>query len=60
MRRYPGGRIVLIDTGACYGGQLTAYCPETGATVQVDGETRGMALHPALQDSLATSHLPLR
>ncbi|MFM7267260.1 MAG: metallophosphoesterase [Cyanobium sp.] len=36
-----GGRIVLIDTGACYGGVLTAYCPETTATVQVEG------LHPA-------------
>jgi serine/threonine protein phosphatase 1 len=31
------GRIVLIDTGACYGGRLTAYCPETGRVVQVDG-----------------------
>ena len=29
--------IVLIDTGACYGGQLTAYCPETGRTEKVDG-----------------------
>jgi serine/threonine protein phosphatase 1 len=55
-----GGRIVLIDTGACYGGQLTAYCPETGATVQVDGETRGMALHPALQPSIATPLQHLR
>ncbi len=41
-------QIVLIDTGACYGGQLTAYCPETGATVQVDGGTSGRQLHPAL------------
>ncbi|MEI7951943.1 MAG: metallophosphoesterase [Synechococcaceae cyanobacterium ELA182] len=32
-----GGRIVLIDTGACYGGQLTAYCPETNSTRKVDG-----------------------
>ena len=31
------GKIVLIDTGACYGGQLTAYCPETGAHQQVAG-----------------------
>lgn len=23
------GSIVLLDTGACYGGDLTAYCPET-------------------------------
>ena len=29
--------IVLIDTGACYGGQLTAYCPETDRTEKVDG-----------------------
>jgi len=29
--------IVLIDTGACYGGQLTAYCPETNSTRKVDG-----------------------
>ncbi|MCX5948383.1 MAG: metallophosphoesterase [Cyanobacteria bacterium] len=55
-----GGRIVLIDTGACYGGPLTAYCPETGATMQVDGETRGMALLTALQPSLATSRQHLR
>jgi serine/threonine protein phosphatase 1 len=33
------GAIVLIDTGACYGGQLTAFCPETGLTVSVPGET---------------------
>ncbi len=31
------GRIVLIDTGACYGGQLTAYCPQTGQVVSVEG-----------------------
>ncbi|MEB3265057.1 MAG: metallophosphoesterase [Cyanobacteriota bacterium] len=29
--------IRLIDTGACYGGQLTAYCPETGERLQVPG-----------------------
>ncbi len=29
--------IVLIDTGACYGGPLTAYCPETGQQQQVAG-----------------------
>jgi serine/threonine protein phosphatase 1 len=32
-----GESIVLIDTGACYGGQLTAYCPETDRTEKVDG-----------------------
>jgi serine/threonine protein phosphatase 1 len=31
------GHVVLIDTGACYGGQLTAYCPETGAIHSVQG-----------------------
>ncbi|MEI8250577.1 MAG: metallophosphoesterase [Synechococcus sp. ELA057] len=31
------GRITLIDTGACYGGPLTAYCPETGLWEQVPG-----------------------
>ena len=31
------GRITLIDTGACYGGPLTAYCPETGLMEQVPG-----------------------
>ena len=30
-------RIVLIDTGAVYGGLLSAYCPETDAVVQVHG-----------------------
>ncbi|ABI46386.1 metallophosphoesterase [Synechococcus sp. CC9311] len=31
------GRIVMVDTGAVYGGQLSAYCPETEAVVQVEG-----------------------
>jgi len=31
------GSIVQIDTGACYGGMLSAYCPETGAVRQVAG-----------------------
>ena len=31
------GQIVIIDTGAVYGGQLTAFCPETEAVVQVNG-----------------------
>jgi len=30
-------RIVLIDTGACFGGKLTAYCPETAEHRQVNG-----------------------
>ena len=36
VKRLPNG-IVMVDTGACYGGQLTAYCPETAATVSVPG-----------------------
>jgi serine/threonine protein phosphatase 1 len=31
------GRVVLIDTGACYGGQLSAYCPETGEVRHTPG-----------------------
>jgi serine/threonine protein phosphatase 1 len=31
------GRIVMVDTGAVYGGKLSAYCPETAAVVQVEG-----------------------
>ena len=30
--------IVMIDTGACYGGMLSAYCPESDGVVQVQGE----------------------
>lgn len=29
--------IVLIDTGAVYGGKLSAYCPETDQVIQVEG-----------------------
>ncbi len=32
------GQIVMIDTGAVYGGLLTAFCPETRALVQVTGQ----------------------
>ncbi|MEB3351977.1 MAG: metallophosphoesterase [Cyanobacteriota bacterium] len=39
-------RIRLIDTGACYGGPLTAYCPETGAVVQVRGPLPAAAADP--------------
>jgi serine/threonine protein phosphatase 1 len=34
-----GRHIVQIDTGACYGGLLSAYCPETGDVEQVPGLT---------------------
>ncbi len=52
------GSIVLLDTGACYGGDLTAYCPETRETRQVSGRagagspmaapSPGAAMSPAL------------
>lgn len=31
------GSIVMVDTGACYGGELSAYCPETGEVRHVAG-----------------------
>ena len=34
------GQIVLVDTGACYGGRLSAYCPETGEVISVRGDRR--------------------
>ncbi len=37
------GQIVMVDTGAVYGGQLSAYCPETEAVVQVRGIQEGAA-----------------
>jgi len=37
-------RIVLVDTGAVYGGLLSAYCPETDAVVQVQGSGDGCLL----------------
>ena len=30
-------QILVIDTGACYGGRLTAYCPESGDLLSVAG-----------------------
>ena len=31
------GQIVMVDTGACYGGELSAYCPETGLVTTSPG-----------------------
>ena len=46
------GQIVLIDTGAVYGGRLTAYCPETDAVVQVQNPDPGGAIRTqAVADS---------
>jgi len=47
-------RIVMVDTGAAYGGQLSAYCPETEAVVQVEGIQQATAntqnrIAPSLQ-----------
>lgn len=43
--------IVLIDTGAVYGGKLSAYCPETDQVIQVQGledPQKTINDHPAL------------
>ena len=40
------GAIVMIDTGAVYGGQLTAFCPETDAVVQVQGLVESATMGP--------------
>lgn len=37
--------IVLVDTGAVYGGPLSAFCPETDAVVQVHGADAAAALN---------------
>lgn len=42
-------RIVLIDTGACFGGTLTAYCPETAEQRQVRGVSQ-----PGISRAMAT------
>ncbi|MEX1317296.1 MAG: metallophosphoesterase [Synechococcaceae cyanobacterium] len=56
IRRQGHGAIVLVDTGACYGGELSAYCPETGAEVQVPGPLPRLppALPPAMRAQLAS------
>ncbi len=54
------GQIVLIDTGACYGGHLSAYCPETGEVRQTPGlrtwgsvEFEAIAARAALRERVA-------
>lgn len=42
------GQIVMVDTGAVYGGKLSAYCPETEAIVQVEGLQDGTTVPPTL------------
>lgn len=50
--------IVFVDTGACYGGELTAYCPETAAVVRVPGPRPALppALPAALRAQLQSLH----
>ncbi len=38
--------IVMVDTAASYGGELSAYCPETRACVSVPGLTPRSRAHP--------------
>ncbi|WP_114991376.1 metallophosphoesterase [Synechococcus sp. UW179A] len=47
------GQIVMIDTGAVYGGLLTAFCPETEAVVQVIGQPSDKAVPPASHELIA-------
>jgi serine/threonine protein phosphatase 1 len=42
------GQIVMIDTGACYGGRLTAYCPENRRMIAVPGPRQRLGPDPAL------------
>ena len=54
-----GDAIVLIDTGACYGGELTAYCPETRRSVAVPALLPTFASFPSVFPRAAGSAPPL-
>ena len=54
------GSIVLIDTGACYGGTLTAYCPETGEIRGVPAANRPRAGQISATPASITWPQPLR
>ena len=43
--------IVMVDTGACYGGDLSAYCPDTRAVIAVPG-LRGSAASLSLAPTI--------
>lgn len=52
--------IVMVDTGACYGGDLSAYCPETRAVIAVPG-LRGSAATLSLAPTIpATVPVPVQ
>ncbi len=42
------GQVALIDTAACYGGHLTAYCAETRQVRRVPGLSRRPGASPVL------------
>ena len=49
--------IVMVDTGACYGGDLSAYCPETQAVVAVPGLRADQASSlPGFSPPLSLAH----
>ena len=57
--------IVMVDTGACYGGELSAYCPETQAVVSVASlrtdlaqPLPGLRGGPALDSSTTSTAAP--
>ena len=49
------GHIVMVDTGACYGGELSAYCPETASVQQVPGLRPWTASMPLLPQAPPSS-----
>lgn len=54
--RRSANNIVTVDTGACYGGTLSAYCPETREVIEVQGirlpRAPWLEASPALLSSL--------
>lgn len=53
-------QIVLIDTGAVYGGKLTAFCPETEAVIQVKGLELEPRVSRSKDDAAESSDQPIR
>ncbi len=50
VRRF--GQLVMVDTGACYGGSLSAYCPENGDVRRVAGLRPWSAAESMLSSSI--------